>query len=53
MDTSLITYMNGTFRDCWSLISINLSNFDTQKVIIMSEMFMNCYKLELTFLFYI
>ena len=34
--------MSNMFSDCGSLTSIDLSNFNTDNVINMSEMFYNC-----------
>ena len=38
--------MRAMFRDCNELKSLDLSNFNTIKVIIMSKMFENCFELE-------
>ena len=41
-----ITNLNSFFSDCSQLISLDLSNFDTSKVIEMDYMFNKCHKLK-------
>lgn len=45
IDTSNVTDMQGMFKNCTSLIELDLSNFDTSNVTDMSEMFSHCYRL--------
>ena len=42
LNTSNITNMDGIFRECYNLTSINTSNWDTSNVINMSNMFISC-----------
>ena len=39
INTSSVEIMKGLFQDCSSLISIDISNFDTTKVTSMESMF--------------
>ena len=41
-----VTNTCSMFEDCYDLISLDVSNFDTSKVKDMTEMFYNCYKLD-------
>ena len=41
-NTSKITFMGGMFRECTSLISLDLNNFNTSKVTDMGSMFYGC-----------
>ena len=45
LDTSNINAMNGMFRYCQSLTTLDLSSFDTSKVTSMYSMFENCQSL--------
>ena len=45
LNSSNITNMERMFYNCYSLTSIDFSNFDTSKVTKMSYMFYNCYSL--------
>ena len=45
IDISKVTLMNSLFSDCTSLISLDLSHFNTSNVTNMSSMFYNCNKL--------
>ena len=42
LDTSNVTDMNGMFRGCFNLTSLDLSNFDTSNVTDMHDMFESC-----------
>ena len=42
LDTSEVTDMYSTFRDCWSLETLDLSHFDTSSVTDMGYMFAYC-----------
>ena len=41
-DTSKVTNMHGLFQECYLLKNLDLSSFKTDKVIDMSQMFLNC-----------
>jgi surface protein len=44
-DTSKVTLMNGMFSDCYSLTSVDLSNFNTTNVIDINCLFLECHSL--------
>ena len=46
MKTYSVRYMTSIFENCKSLISLDLSNFETYSTIDMSNMFNNCSSLE-------
>ena len=46
MNTSNVIYMGYAFRNCLSLKSIDLSNFDTNNVKVMRGLFYGCSSLE-------
>ena len=44
--TANVTTMEGMFKNCKKLTSLNLSLFNTANVVCMSEMFYNCQKMQ-------
>ncbi len=46
LDTSKVLYMNNIFKDCTSLKSVNIQNWNLNNVISMSGMFRNCIALR-------
>ena len=38
--------MNNLFEQCWSLTTLDLSNFNTQNLKYMKGMFINCWSLK-------
>ena len=45
-DTSLVTNMDGMFRDCYDLVNLDMDGFDSSSVTGMQNMFRNCQVLD-------
>jgi len=54
LNASSVTNMEGMFKDCYALTSINFDNFNTSsKITNMKSMFQYCYSLRTIYLSYL